>query len=68
MSTGYDIRYNILRDAREHLMEEWRAKMELAREEAEGDPPRHVKIIPVPTAEDIKKLAEELYEFVQCKD
>jgi len=68
MSTGYDIRYNILRDAREHLLEEWHAKRELAREASDTDPPKPVKFIPIPTADEIKKLAEELYEFVQCKD
>lgn len=71
MNTGYDIRYSILHDAQEMLMENWRRTKDFEQSKADRcdgigqsyDP----KNIPLPTADDIKKLAEDLYDFVQKK-
>ena len=67
MSTGYDIRYNLLNDAKNMLLEQWHEECSTLRHNANlaqvplGSSP------PVPTAAQIKALAEELYEFVQSK-
>lgn len=62
MSNGYEIRYNILRDAENILMQRWFQECELAKR-AGADP----KIPASPSAKEIKELAEELYEFVTKK-
>jgi hypothetical protein len=56
MSNAYEIRHSILSQAQDMLMEEWRRECDRS--------PREKKI-PLPTAERIKALAEELYDFVQ---
>lgn len=62
----YELRYSLLRDAKDMLTNQWiqdfEYEMRLA--EAEGRKPNSV---PHFTAEDIKNLATELYEFVQDK-
>jgi hypothetical protein len=67
MATGYDIRYNLLNDARSMLYEKWHRDVEAIRYNA-GIKQGMMGAIPEPpTAAQIKVLAEELYEFVQRK-
>lgn len=65
-TSGYEIRYALLSEAREMLYEEWYAAMEVELGTAtfENRPP---KAIPAPSLFDIKAAAESLYEFVQKK-
>lgn len=66
MSTGYDIRYNILAQAKDMLFEKWHKAMDL--EEIAADlEKRPPKLIPPPTVDEIKATAESLYDFVQKK-
>lgn len=67
MSSGYDIRYNVLRDAKDMLYEQWRmhCDMEFRRSDFENRSPTPVV---APTSEDIVKLADSLYAFVKKKD
>ena len=51
MSNGYEIRYNILRDAQNMIMQRWFQECELAKR-AGADP----KIPASPTAKEIKDL------------
>lgn len=62
MSNGYEIRYNLLRDAQNILMQRWFQECEVAKR-ADGI----CELPSQPSAKDIKELAEELYEFVTKK-
>ena len=67
MATGYDIRYNILNDAKNILFEKWHEQCSLLKRNADLER-RLLEIYPpAPSAAEIKALAEELYEFVQRK-
>lgn len=67
MATGYDIRYNLLSDARNMLYEKWNREIEVVRYNA-GVKNEALGAVPAaPTAAEIKALAEDLYEFVQRK-
>jgi hypothetical protein len=67
MATGYDIRYNILNDARSTLFEQWHRECDRIRRNADLGQ-RQLEPLPnAPSAAQIKALAEELYEFVQRK-
>jgi hypothetical protein len=67
MATGYDIRYNLLNDARCMLYEKWHKDIENIRHNAGVKSEAIGNLPPAPTAAEIKALAEELYEFVQRK-
>ena len=62
----YELRYSLLRDAKDMLTNRWHQdfEYEMRVAEAEGRTPE-----PIPhfTTEDIKRLAIELYEFVEFK-
>lgn len=55
---AYGIRYAVLTDARQMLMDQWMRTIELD----QGPNP------PAPTIEEIKALATEMYDFVKTKD
>lgn len=67
MATGYDIRYNLLNDAKNMLFEQWHEECSTLRHNANLMQKPLGAYPPVPTAAQIKALAEELYEFVQRK-
>jgi hypothetical protein len=67
MATGYDIRYNVLNDAKNILFEKWHEQCNLLRRNADLARSLLEPYPPAPTAAEIKALAEELYEFVQRK-
>jgi hypothetical protein len=67
MATGYDIRYNLLNDAKNMLFEQWHEECSTLRRNADLDRQPLGSFPPAPTASQIKALAEELYEFVQRK-
>lgn len=67
MATGYDIRYNLLNDAKNMLFEQWHEECSTLRHNAAVAQLPLPSYPPVPTAAQIKALAEELYEFVQRK-
>jgi hypothetical protein len=67
MATGYDIRYNILNDARSTLFEQWHRECDRIRRNADLGQRQLEPLPSAPTAAQIKALAEELYEFVQRK-
>lgn len=62
--TPYELRYNLLRDAQNMLYQSWHSKFEVEERvaTAEGRP---MKCTPPPTADEIKALAKNLYEFVE---
>jgi len=66
MANGYDIRYNILNDAKSILFEKWHEQCSFLKRNADLER-RLLEPVPGPTAAEIKALAEELYEFVQRK-
>jgi len=67
MATGYDIRYSLLNDARGMLFEKWHQDIATARHNA-GVKNEQISNLPeLPTAAQIKALADDLYEFVQRK-
>ena len=78
MSNGYELRYNILRDARDILFEEWREvcnnkrHMWDVRRDAnfnQNDFEVEELVLPsAPTSADIIAKANELYSFVKIKD
>jgi len=63
---GYEIRYNLLTEARVIIYDNWNAAKHEAQSMADFDK-CPVKYPPPPTAEDITALAEALYAFVQKK-
>ena len=63
--SGYEIRYNILNDARHMLYEKWHQDIEHIRRIQDTTKLSSDDMPPPPTAAQIKALAEELYEFVQ---
>jgi len=67
MATGYDIRYNLLRDAKTILFEKWHQECDVLRRNADLGQRQLEPCPPAPTAAEIKALAEDLYEFVQRK-
>ena len=67
MATGYDIRYNLLNDAKGMLFEKWHQECEVLKRNAYLGQRKLDPYPPAPTAAEIKALAEELYEFVQRK-
>ena len=65
MSTsGYEIRHALLNESKEMLFERWHMEMDVERICAEREN-RSPVVLPYPTVEDIKRTAENLYEFVQ---
>ena len=60
----YELRYSLLRDAKDMLTQRWHQDFEYEMRLAEAED-RKPKSIPHFTSEDIKQLATELYEFVQ---
>lgn len=65
MSTsGYEIRHALLSESKELLFESWHMEMDNERICAEREH-RSPVVLPCPTVEDIKRTAENLYEFVQ---
>lgn len=62
----YELRYSLLRDAKDMLNHRWRQDFEYEMRLAEVEQ-RKPESIPHYTSEDIKQLATELYEFVQDK-
>ena len=67
MATGYDIRYNLLNDAKNILFEKWNQECSVLRRNADLGQRQLEPVPPAPTAAEIKALAEDLYEFVQRK-
>jgi hypothetical protein len=64
-SSGYDIRHSLLEKAKDMLFDEWHAKRETEAASATFENRGQVHV-PAPTVEEVKKMAESLYEFV-CK-
>lgn len=65
MSTsGYEIRHALLMEAKEILFERWRIEMDTERLTAEHGN-RAPVMLPCPTIDEIKRTADQLYEFVQ---
>jgi hypothetical protein len=62
--SGYEIRYNILRDARDMLFQEWTAKCDIHRRNCDLANKQIETMPEAPTMEAILRRAEELYEFV----
>ena len=60
----YELRYSLLRDAKDMLTQRWHQDFEYEMRLAEAED-RKPESIPHFTSEDIKQLATELYEFVQ---
>jgi len=60
----YELRFNLLRDAQNMLYQQWHSKFNLEERIAAAEG-RTMKDIPPPTADEIKALAKNLYEFVQ---
>lgn len=62
MSNPYEIRLELLKEARDHLMTQWHRQMDWESNNAQADHP--AEPIPVPTAEDILRLAGQFKAFV----
>lgn len=67
MATGYDIRYNLLNDAKNMLFEQWHEQCSTLRRNADLAQQPLGEFPAAPTSAEIKALAEDLYEFVQRK-
>ena len=65
-ASGYEIRHALLTQAKDMLFVEWHAKRE-TEAAAANFKNREQVYAPAPTVEEVKKLAESLYEFVQKK-
>jgi hypothetical protein len=66
-STAYELRYKVLVDAKEMLLMAYDRKC--SRSDGEYERTNTLPLeVPLPTAADIIKLAEELYVFVKNKD
>ena len=66
-SSGYDIRWGILRESKDMLYEQWRVHCDIERKRADMEN-RSPAPVPAPTSDDITKLAEQLYVFIKKKD
>lgn len=64
---GYEIRLQLMHEAKDTLMQEWhhRCEVEQASAKHEQRPP---VVIPAPDVSEIVKLAEALYVFIQKRD
>ena len=62
--SGYEIRYNILRDARDMLFQEWTAKCDIHRRNCDLANKQIEDMPAAPSVDQIIARAEELYEFV----
>lgn len=60
----YELRFNLLRDAQNMLYQQWHSRFNLEEKIATAEG-RTMRDIPPPTADEIKALAKNLYEFVQ---
>ena len=64
--SGYEIRYNILRDARDMLFQEWILKCDIHRRNCDLANKQIETMPSAPSVDDILARAEDLYDFV-CK-
>ena len=62
--SGYEIRYNILRDARDMLFQEWILRCDVHRRNCDLAQKQIETMPTAPTTDEILDRAEELYEFV----
>jgi hypothetical protein len=62
--SGYEIRYNILRDARDMLFQEWILRCDVHRRNCDLAQKQIESMPEAPSVDDILERAEELYEFV----
>ena len=65
-ASGYEIRHSLLCEARGMAYEQWHAAMSIEQRtaELENRAPKHIS---APSVDEIKKIAESMYEFVQHK-
>ena len=66
-ANGYEIRHALMNEARDLLMAAWHQKVDVEGRTAQFEN-RAPREIPIPTVEDISKVAAEMYQFVQRKD
>ncbi len=64
---AYEIRYNLLNDARAMLTDQWHTACDHVRTRMEISDVKGLEFPAAPTFEEIKKLATNMYEFVQTK-
>ena len=64
--TGYDIRLQLVSDARDHLLHNYHQRRDIEQRKAELES-RAPAEVPLPTAAEITALAEQLYAFVEAK-
>ncbi len=62
--SGYEIRYNILRDARDMLFQEWILKCDIHRRNCDLANKQIDTMPGAPSVDEIIARAEELYDFV----
>ena len=67
MATGYEIRHSLLNEAKSILFEKWHQECDRMRRNADLGQRQLEPLPDAPTVEEIKALAENLYEFVQRK-
>ena len=67
MVTGYELRSQLLIEAKNMLMSDYDARMAAEHLKAEKEN-RSVEVVPLPSPKDIIGLAEQFYEFVQRRD
>lgn len=60
----YELRFNLLRDAQNMLYQNWHSRFQVEERVATAEG-RAMKCPSPPTADEIKALAKNLYEFVQ---
>lgn len=71
---AYEIRYAVLTDARQMLMDQWMRACDHAQQNADRFSSGGIDVVnplplpSAPTMTDILKLANEMYEFVKTKD
>jgi hypothetical protein len=65
-ASGYEIRHALLSQAKDMAYEAWHAAMNVEGNRAEFEN-RAPNLIAAPTVDEVKALAESLYEFVQKK-
>lgn len=66
-ANAYEIRHGLMSEAKDYLMQQWHHRCEIEGRNAEFDK-RKVSEVPLPTVEEIVKVAESFYGFVQRKD
>lgn len=66
-ANGYEIRHALMNEARDLLMQGWHQKVDVESRAAQYEN-RVPREIPIPSVEDISKVASEMYQFVQRKD